>query len=92
MLFAQVTKTEIRQVVDTLNTKPRKIFGYKTPNEVLAEKLDKNLSVEFINWIPPVFFWSSYAEAVLNPLNFYLFKKIVYYSGLKYKSTKTCII
>jgi len=49
VLFAQVTKTEIRQVVDTLNTKPRKIFGYKTPNEVLAEKLDKNLSVEFIN-------------------------------------------
>jgi len=46
--FTQVEKTEINQVVNILNTRPRKRFGYKTPNEVFAEILNENLSVAFI--------------------------------------------
>jgi IS30 family transposase len=46
--FNTITKTQIDQVVYTLNNRPRKRFGYQTPNEILAEKMDRLTSVAFI--------------------------------------------
>ena len=46
--FNHITKIQIEQVVSTLNNRPRKRFGYKTPNEILAEKMDKLTPVAFI--------------------------------------------
>jgi IS30 family transposase len=39
MAFNNITKTQIKHVIDTLNSRPRKRFGYKTPNEILAQKM-----------------------------------------------------
>jgi len=39
MAFDNITEAQIKQVVDTLNNRPRKRFGYKAPNEILAEKM-----------------------------------------------------
>lgn len=46
--FAIITDEEIIIVVNILNNRPRKRFGYKTPNEIFAEKLDKLNNVAFI--------------------------------------------
>ena len=46
--FADITKEQINYVVQTLNNRPRKRFGYKTPNEILAQKMEKERSVAFI--------------------------------------------
>ncbi len=46
--FKLITKDEIIQVTNILNNRPRKRFGYKTPNEVFAEKLSNLSSVAFI--------------------------------------------
>jgi IS30 family transposase len=39
MPFNNITETQIKHVIDTLNNRPRKRFGYKTPNEILAQKM-----------------------------------------------------
>jgi IS30 family transposase len=39
--FTHITQEQIDHVVQTLNNRPRKRFGYKTPNEILAEKMEK---------------------------------------------------
>jgi IS30 family transposase len=36
-----ITKQEIESVINILNTRPRKRFGYKTPGEIFAEKLNE---------------------------------------------------
>jgi IS30 family transposase len=46
--FELITKKQTDQVINILNNRPRKRFGYKTPNEVFAEKLDNLMSVAFI--------------------------------------------
>lgn len=46
--FALITKEDTNKVVNILNNRPRKRFGFKTPNEVFAEKLNKMQSVAFI--------------------------------------------
>ncbi len=43
-----ITKQEIETVINILNTRPRKRFGYKTPNEIFAEKLNELDPVAFI--------------------------------------------
>lgn len=40
--FCQITKEEINQTVNTLNNRPRKRFGFKTPIEIFIDKLDKS--------------------------------------------------
>ena len=37
--FETITKNEIDKVINILNNRPRKRFGYKTPNEIFAEKM-----------------------------------------------------
>ncbi|MGL4582350.1 MAG: IS30 family transposase, partial [Flavobacterium sp.] len=39
---------QIDRVVNILNNRPRKRFGFKSPNEVFADKLDKIATVAFI--------------------------------------------
>lgn len=46
--FALITKEKIEQVNNILNNRPRKRFGYKTPNEIFAQKLDELANVAFI--------------------------------------------
>jgi transposase, IS30 family len=46
--FDSITKLQIQQVTNILNNRPRKRFGYKTPNEVFANKLNNLDSVAFI--------------------------------------------
>ena len=46
--FKSITNDKIKQVIDMLNNRPRKRFGYKTPNEVFAEKLNNLATVAFI--------------------------------------------
>jgi IS30 family transposase len=48
MALNDITKEQIKHAVDTLNNRPRKRFGYKTPNEILAQKMDNLNSVAFI--------------------------------------------
>jgi len=36
--FENIEEQQIKTVVNTLNNRPRKRFGYKTPNEIFAEK------------------------------------------------------
>ena len=38
--FDNITKQETEKVIHILNNRPRKRFGYKTPNEIFAEKLN----------------------------------------------------
>lgn len=45
--FDSITKKETEKVIHILNNRPRKRFGYKTPNEIFAEKLDKLEHVAF---------------------------------------------
>lgn len=46
--FENITKQEIEKVIYNLNNRPRKRFGYKTPNEIFAEKLNNLDTVAFI--------------------------------------------
>ena len=46
--FENITQKQIDRVIDILNNRPRKRFGFKTPNEVFAQKLNENLEVAFI--------------------------------------------
>lgn len=46
--FDTITQDQIDRVVNILNNRPRKRHGFKTPNEVLAQKLDENFNVAFI--------------------------------------------
>ena len=46
--FESITKLQTIQIVNILNNRPRKRFGYKTPNEVFAQKLNDLSSVAFI--------------------------------------------
>lgn len=48
MSFVKITKNDILVVQNILNNRPRKRFGFKSPNEILAEKLDSQDSVAFI--------------------------------------------
>lgn len=47
--FEHITQQQINTAINNLNNRPRKRFGYKTPNEILAEKLDNFESVAFIS-------------------------------------------
>lgn len=47
--FTQITAEQIKHVVNILNNRPRKRFGYRTPNEFLAEKMNNLASVAFIS-------------------------------------------
>lgn len=46
--FESIAQEEINRVVNTLNNRPRKRFGFKSPNEVFAQKLDEICSVGFM--------------------------------------------
>jgi len=46
--FDTITKEEINRTIHILNNRPRKRFGYKTPIEIFAEKLDNLEPVAFI--------------------------------------------
>ncbi|WP_281637763.1 IS30 family transposase [Flavobacterium marginilacus] len=46
--FENIEEQQIKTVVNTLNNRPRKRFGYKTPNEIFAEKINKLNTVAFI--------------------------------------------
>lgn len=46
--FTNITQNQIDRVISILNNRPRKRFGFKTPNEVLAQKLNENLEVAFM--------------------------------------------
>jgi IS30 family transposase len=48
MDFRTIDKAQIQQVVQTLNNRPRKRFGFLSPNEMLAQTLDQQLDVAFI--------------------------------------------
>jgi transposase, IS30 family len=47
--FDLITKQDIETVIKTLNNRPRKRFGFKTPNEIFAEKLNNLDPVAFIS-------------------------------------------
>ena len=47
--FENITKQEIETVINTLNNRPRKRFGYKTPNEIFAQKLNELDAVAFMS-------------------------------------------
>lgn len=46
--FENITEEEIDTVINILNNRPRKRFGYKTPKEIFAEKLDNLEPVAFM--------------------------------------------
>ena len=46
--FALISNQHVNEVVTILNNRPRKRFGFKSPNEVLAQKLDNSPAVAFI--------------------------------------------
>ena len=46
--FATITKQQIQETLKTLNNRPRKRLGFKTPNEIFAEKLNNFQPVAFI--------------------------------------------
>ena len=46
--FANIKKEQVESVVNILNNRPRKRFGYKTPNEIFAQKLNDLEPVAFI--------------------------------------------
>jgi IS30 family transposase len=47
--FDTITKEQINIVVNILNNRPRKRFGFKTPNEIFAQKMNEHSIVAFIN-------------------------------------------
>ena len=46
--FENITQEQIERVINILNNRPRKRFGFKTPNEIFAQKLNENCDVAFI--------------------------------------------
>jgi len=48
MYFHNIDKQQIQHVINKLNNRPRKRFGFKTPNEVLALKINFSPPVAFI--------------------------------------------
>lgn len=46
--FTTITETQIHKVQNKLNNRPRKRFGYKTPLEIFALKLNQQADVAFI--------------------------------------------
>jgi IS30 family transposase len=48
MEFTNITEEEIKEVTKQLNNRPRKRYGYQTPNEILNQKINANVSVAFI--------------------------------------------
>jgi transposase, IS30 family len=46
--FELITKQKIIEVTNILNNRPRKRFGFKTPNEIFAEKLNNLDVVAFV--------------------------------------------
>jgi IS30 family transposase len=46
--FACITDQEVKNIVNKLNNRPRKRFGYKTPTEIFAQKLNDLDTVAFI--------------------------------------------
>lgn len=46
--FDLITKSQTQQTIHILNNRPRKRFGYKTPEEVFAEKINNLAKVAFI--------------------------------------------
>lgn len=49
MSFDSITQDQINEVENKLNNRPRKRFGFKTPNEIFSSKLNNNQFVAFIN-------------------------------------------
>jgi len=47
--FENIEEHQIKTVINTLNNRPRKRFGYKTPNEIFAEKINKLNAVAFMS-------------------------------------------
>ena len=47
--FANITKEDIKEVENKLNNRPRKKYGFKTPNEVQAEYINKLENVAFMS-------------------------------------------
>ena len=45
--FESITQDQINRVINILNNRPRKRFGFKTPNEVFALKMNENRQVAF---------------------------------------------
>lgn len=48
MNFENITETQVQNAEDKLNNRPRKRFGYKTPNEVFIHSLNNNSQVAFM--------------------------------------------
>jgi IS30 family transposase len=48
MSFENITKEQVQMVEDKLNNRPRKRFGFKTPNQVYLHKLTNQEKVAFI--------------------------------------------
>jgi len=46
--FEQVTQQRVDEVTEKLNQRPRKRFGYRSPNEVFNDALQNKGSVAFI--------------------------------------------
>lgn len=47
--FENITQEQVNRVVNILNNRPRKRLGFKSPNEVFAQKLEANRRVAFIS-------------------------------------------
>lgn len=48
--FTTITVEQLKFVEDKLNNRPRKRFGYLTPNEVYLQSLTQNGKVAFMTW------------------------------------------
>jgi IS30 family transposase len=48
MDFTSIDQTQIEQVLDRLNNRPRKRFGFLSPNEMLKHKLEQQPTVAFM--------------------------------------------
>jgi IS30 family transposase len=46
--FENITKEQVQKIENKLNERPRKRFGFKTPNQVYLQKLTNNGEVAFI--------------------------------------------
>ena len=48
MNLENIKDIQVQNVEDKLNNRPRKRFGYKSPNEVFIHSLNKNGQVAFM--------------------------------------------
>jgi len=48
MDFSPITKAQISEVENILNNRPRKRYGYKSPNQMFSAKLDSTSPVAFV--------------------------------------------